>query len=117
VAIRAPYVAAETGLKSVTDVCSAPQCSHMMCVNTQFSRRVLATAGMLAGYGFAAYTPVCPQRRTMRGSDSCNVFERNSMRRLASTSLWRRRAVLGPRRGDLRGCTDATPRHGFSSEN
>jgi len=36
--------AAETGLKSVTDVCSAPQCSHMMCVNTHFSRRFLATA-------------------------------------------------------------------------
>jgi hypothetical protein len=45
-AIRGPYVAAETGLKSVTDVCSAPQCSHMMCVNTHFSRRFLATAGM-----------------------------------------------------------------------
>jgi len=45
-AIRGPCIAAETGLKCVTDVCSAPQCSHMMCVNTHLSRRSFAIAGM-----------------------------------------------------------------------
>src|SRR6267142_6358178 len=39
-AIRAPYVAAATSLNSVTDACSAPQCSRMMCLNTHFSRRL-----------------------------------------------------------------------------
>src|SRR5438132_14347895 len=67
-AIRAPYVAAATSLKSVTDVCSAPQCSYMMCVNTHFSCRFLRNGRNVGWPRSCRLHRYVPTERTMRGS-------------------------------------------------